>query len=36
MINKLGGPYSLLVAGGPSFSGGQASYHGYVALGLNF
>lgn len=36
MIDKLGGPYSLLLAGGPSFSGGHTSYHGYVALGLNF
>lgn len=36
MIGKVGGPYSLLVAGGPSFSGGQTSYHAYVALGLNF
>ena len=36
MIDKLGGPYSLLVAAGPSFSGGQTSYHGYVAVGLNF
>jgi hypothetical protein len=36
LIQKLGGPYSLLLAGGPSFSGGQTSYHGYAALGLNF
>ena len=36
LIQKLGGPYSLLLAGGPSFSGGQASYHGYAALALNF
>lgn len=36
LIQKLGGPYSLLLAGGPSFSGGRASYHGYAALGLNF
>lgn len=36
MIDKLGGPYSLLLAGGPSFSGGQTSYHGYVSIGLNF
>lgn len=36
LIQKLGGPYSLLLAGGPSFSGGKTSYHGYAALGLNF
>ena len=36
MIDKLGGPCSLLVAGGPSFSGGQTGYRGYVAIGLNF
>jgi hypothetical protein len=36
MIRKLGGPYSLLLAGGPTLSGGQTGYHGYVALGLNF
>lgn len=36
LIQKLGGPYALLLAGGPSFSGGQASYHGYAALSLNF
>ena len=36
LIRKLGGPYSLLVAAGPSFSGGRTSYHGYAALGLNF
>lgn len=36
MIDKLGGPFSLLVAGGPAFSGGQRSYHVYAALGLNF
>jgi hypothetical protein len=36
MIRKLGGPSALLLAAGPSFSGGQTSYHGYVALGLNF
>jgi hypothetical protein len=36
LIRKLGGPYSLLLAGGPSFSGGQASYHCYAALALNF
>lgn len=36
LIRKLGGPYSLLLAGGPSFSGGQTSYHSYAALALNF
>jgi hypothetical protein len=36
MIRKLGGPFALLIAAGPSFSGGQTSYHGYAALGLNF
>lgn len=36
LIRKLGGPFSLLLAGGPSISGRQASYHGYAALGLNF
>jgi hypothetical protein len=36
LIQKLGGPYSLLLAGGPSFSSGETSYHGYAALALNF
>jgi hypothetical protein len=36
LIRKLGGPFSLLLAGGPAFSGGQASYHSYAALALNF
>jgi hypothetical protein len=36
MIDHLGGAYSLLVAAGPSFSAGRTSYHGYLALGLNF
>jgi len=36
LIRKLGGPFSLLLAGGPSLSGGQASYHSYAALALNF
>jgi hypothetical protein len=36
LIRKLGGPYSLLLAGGPSFSGGQTSYHSYAALALSF
>jgi hypothetical protein len=36
LIRQLGGPYSLLLAGGPSFSSGKTSYHGYAALALNF
>jgi hypothetical protein len=36
LIRKFGGPFALLLAAGPSFSGGQASYHGYAALSLNF
>jgi opacity protein-like surface antigen len=36
LIRKLGGPASLLLAAGPSFSGGQTSYHSYVALGFAF
>ena len=36
MIHKLGGAYSLLVAGGPSFSAGETTFHVYVAVGLNF
>jgi hypothetical protein len=36
MIEKIGGPCALLIAAGPSFSGGQTSYHAYVAVGLNF
>jgi hypothetical protein len=36
LIQKLSGPYSLLLAGGPGFSGGQTSYHTYVALEINF
>jgi hypothetical protein len=36
LIRKLGGPCSLLLAGGPNFSGGQTSYHSYAALLLNF
>jgi hypothetical protein len=35
MIRKLGGPFSLLLAGGPTFSAGKASYHSYLALALN-
>ena len=36
VIGKLGGRFSLLAAGGPGFSGGEASYHVYAALGVNF
>ena len=36
LIRKLGGPYSLLLAAGPSFSGAQTSYHSYLALALNY
>jgi hypothetical protein len=36
LIQKLGGPYALLLAGGPTFSGGRTGYHSYAALGLNF
>ena len=36
LVHKLGGPASLLLAAGPSFSGRQTSYHAYAALGLNF
>lgn len=35
-IAKLHDPFSLLISGGPAWSGGQASYHFYAALGLNF
>lgn len=36
LIEKLGGPYSLLLAAGPNFSGGATGYHSYAALALNF
>lgn len=36
LIQKLGGPFSLLIGAGPGFSGGETSYHTYGALGLNF
>lgn len=36
LIHKLGGPFSLMLAGGSSFSGGQTSYHSYLALALNY
>lgn len=36
LIRKLGGPFSILLAGGPAFSGGQTGYHAYTALALNY
>jgi hypothetical protein len=36
LIRKIGGPFALLLAGGPSFSAGQMNYHTYAALSLNF
>jgi hypothetical protein len=36
LIRKLGGPFSLLAAGGPTFSAGRTSYHSYLALALNY
>jgi hypothetical protein len=36
VIRKIGGPFALLLAGGPSFSAGQMNYHTYAALSLNF
>lgn len=35
-IIGLGGPWSLLLSGGPRFSRDQTAYHLYAALGLNF
>ena len=37
-ILQLPRPFRLLASGGPTFSdgGGAASYHGFVALGLDF
>lgn len=35
-VAALGGPFSLLLSGGPTFSGGRTGAHGYAALGLNF
>jgi hypothetical protein len=34
-VIKLRDPFSLLMSWGPSWSGGQTSYHVYAALGLN-
>ena len=36
LIRKLGGPFALLIAAGPSFWARETSYHAYAALGLNF
>jgi hypothetical protein len=36
LIRKLGGPFALLLSGGPSFSRDGTGYHGYAALSLNF
>jgi hypothetical protein len=35
-IVALGGPYALLLSGGPTWADRQTSYHFYAALGLNF
>jgi len=35
-IVKLGGPYSLLFSGGPTWADHRTGYHFYAALGLNF
>jgi hypothetical protein len=35
-IVKLGGPYSLLFSGGPTWADHRTGYHAYAALGLNF
>ena len=35
-IVKLGGPYSLLFSGGPTWADRRIGYHFYAALGLNF
>jgi len=35
-IVKLGGPYSLLFSGGPTWADHRTGYHFYGALGLNF
>jgi hypothetical protein len=35
-IIKLGGPYALLVSGGPTWADRRTGYHFYAALGLNF
>jgi hypothetical protein len=35
-IVKLGGPYSLLFSGGPTWANHRTGYHFYGALGINF
>ena len=35
-IVKLGGPYALLLSGGPTWADHRTGYHFYGALGLNF
>ena len=35
-IVKLGGPFSLLASGGPTWADRRTGYHFYAALGLNF
>ena len=35
-IIHLGGPYSLLMSAGPSFTRSHSGFHAYAALGLNF
>lgn len=35
-VAHLAGPASLLVSGGPTWSGSETSYHFYAALGLDF
>lgn len=35
LVRKLGGPFALLLAAGPSFSEGKTSYHAYAAISLN-
>ena len=36
LVRKIGGPFALLVAAGPSFSNGKAGYHSYAALAINY
>jgi hypothetical protein len=35
LSQKVGGPYSLLLGAGPTFSGGQTGYHSYLALQID-
>jgi hypothetical protein len=34
-IIKLGDPFSLLLSGGPTWTGGQTNFHAYTALAIN-